>query len=178
MLPAGNHQQVPFAYKMYIRDNDEGREQSTKFKKAFSIDVEIEFLGVWYTPFFPPAICLFPSNSRCRETVFSVGVIPHHLPFTRSNTSIRHFRHAISLDEHRAKFQPNYFHRLTDSDHEGTKPGDMPRSNQHRPFYYSGHHYKAHTEEEKDVTRPDVREVWFAGCHCGMCNPVEPAFPI
>ena len=39
---------------MYTRDNDEGRKQSTKFKKAFSMDVEIEFVGVWYTPFFPP----------------------------------------------------------------------------------------------------------------------------
>jgi hypothetical protein len=40
---------------MYTRDNDEGWEQSTKFKKAFSMDVQIEFVGVWYTPFFPPA---------------------------------------------------------------------------------------------------------------------------
>ena len=25
LLPAGNHQQVPFAYKMYIKDDDEGK---------------------------------------------------------------------------------------------------------------------------------------------------------
>ncbi len=48
LLPAGNHQQVPFAYKMYSRDDETGWTRSTAFKKAFSIDVEIEFVGVWY----------------------------------------------------------------------------------------------------------------------------------
>jgi hypothetical protein len=48
LLPAGNHQQVPFAYKMFSRDDKVGWDQSNAFKKAFSIDVEIEFLGVWY----------------------------------------------------------------------------------------------------------------------------------
>jgi hypothetical protein len=48
LLPADNHQQVPFAYKMYTRADDIGWEQSNAFKAAFSIDVDIEFLGVWY----------------------------------------------------------------------------------------------------------------------------------
>ena len=47
----GNRQQVPFAYKMYSRDDETGWKQSTTFKKAFSIDVEIEFVGVWYVSF-------------------------------------------------------------------------------------------------------------------------------
>ena len=51
MLPAGNHQQVPFAYKMYTREDKAGWDQSTAFKKAFSVDVEVEFIGVWYAPF-------------------------------------------------------------------------------------------------------------------------------
>ena len=51
MLPAGNHQQVPFAYKMFTRDDDKGWDQSKKFKKSFSINVEIEFVGVWYARF-------------------------------------------------------------------------------------------------------------------------------
>ena len=33
---------------MFTRDNEEGWKQSNAFKKAFSVDVEIEFLGVWY----------------------------------------------------------------------------------------------------------------------------------
>lgn len=47
LLPACNHQQVPFAYKMYKRPDEIGWRQSNAFKKAFSIDVDIEFLGVW-----------------------------------------------------------------------------------------------------------------------------------
>lgn len=56
--------------------------------------MDIEFVGVW-------------------DTVASVGLIPRHLPFTKSNTAIKTFRHAISLDEHRAKFKPNTYQKVT-----------------------------------------------------------------
>ena len=46
LLPAHNYQQVPFAYKMYTRTSALGWAQSTLFKKAFSIDVDVEFVGV------------------------------------------------------------------------------------------------------------------------------------
>lgn len=48
LLPVCNHQQVPFAYKMYTNTNQTGWEQSNAFKHAFSIDVKIEFIGVWW----------------------------------------------------------------------------------------------------------------------------------
>lgn len=51
--------------------------------------------------------CLVDVSLSCqayRDTVSSVGdVIPTTLPFTRSNTSIRVFRHALALDEPRAR---------------------------------------------------------------------------
>ncbi|KAI5995868.1 hypothetical protein EDD15DRAFT_2529078 [Pisolithus albus] len=47
LLPRSNLQQVPFAYKMYSQDDREGWKQSRAFKKAFSIDVNVEFVGVW-----------------------------------------------------------------------------------------------------------------------------------
>ena len=47
LLTPDNRQQVPFAYKMYMTETTKGWDQSTPFKKAFSIDVNIEFLGVW-----------------------------------------------------------------------------------------------------------------------------------
>jgi len=47
LLPADNFQQVPFAYKMFSNTNESGWKQSIAFKKAFSIDVDIEFIGVW-----------------------------------------------------------------------------------------------------------------------------------
>jgi hypothetical protein len=153
LLPAGNHQQVPFAYKMFTRDDETGWRQSIVFKKSFSVDVEIEFVGVW-------------------DTVCSVGLIPHHLPFTHSNTAVRYFRHAVSLDERRAKFKANYWHLLHEDDQKGTKLGEMPRSNQRHPHYHNRHHHRDHKkrfEEENDGPEvTDVREVWFAGCHCDI----------
>ncbi|KAG6904771.1 hypothetical protein DXG01_007302, partial [Tephrocybe rancida] len=92
LLPADNHQQVPFTYKMYTRADDIGWEQSNTFKLAFSSPVAIEFFGVW-------------------DTVNSVGIFPKRLPFTTSNTIVRTFRHAIALDERRAKFKPNLWNR-------------------------------------------------------------------
>ena len=41
-----------------------------------------------------------------RDTVASVGLISRELPFTESNTAIKTFRHAVSLDECRVKFRP------------------------------------------------------------------------
>ncbi|KAL1951078.1 hypothetical protein VTO73DRAFT_227 [Trametes versicolor] len=169
LLPACNHQQVPFAYKMFARDDDEGWKQSNAFKKAFSIDVDIDFIGVW-------------------DTVSSVGVIPHTLPFTSSNTAIRVFRHALSLDEHRARFQPNlYQHPTKHQASRGTKPGDMPKRDTEyatrvgvRPA--NGAHKRTDSEYRKQRRlerqfsdgdpdsdgSTDVLEVWFAGCHCDV----------
>ncbi|KAN0134402.1 Uncharacterized alpha/beta hydrolase domain (DUF2235) domain containing protein [Lactarius tabidus] len=136
---------------MFSRDDKTGWDQSIVFKKAFSIDVEIEFVGVW-------------------DTVCSVGLVPHTLPFTRSNTAIRYFRHAIALDERRAKFKANHYHLQHENDQKGTKVGEMPRSNHRHPHFDSGHHHrygqKRYSKEHDGST--DVREVWFAGCHCDV----------
>ncbi|TFK86941.1 hypothetical protein K466DRAFT_491820 [Polyporus arcularius HHB13444] len=159
LLPTCNHQQVPFAYKMYTRDDPQGWAQSTAFKKAFSIDVDIDFIGVW-------------------DTVSSVGVIPHTLPFTKSNTAIRVFRHALSLDERRARFKPALYLRSTAADAKlGTQPGDMPKSdttwatrsrmgptgNNQRLFE------RQFSDDDPDSKgKTDAVEVWFAGCHCDI----------
>lgn len=44
-----------------------------------------------------------------------MGVFSRHLPFTASNTIVKTFRHALALDEHRAKFKPNPWHRSAPS---------------------------------------------------------------
>ncbi|KAI0673864.1 hypothetical protein C8Q78DRAFT_656594 [Trametes maxima] len=193
LLPACNHQQVPFAYKMFTRDDELGWKQSTSFKKTFSIDVDIDFIGVW-------------------DTVSSVGIIPHTLPFTASNRAIRIFRHALSLDEHRARFQANlYQHPSKARAALGTQPGDMPKrdtawatrvgvrktddghgkaddghgkvddghgktaSGSTRPGHKKTpsewqaqrqYERKFNAEDAQDG-KTDVLEVWFAGCHCG-----------
>ena len=48
LLPPCNLEQLPFAYSMYARDDEEGLKLSVQFKRTFSIDVRIKFLGVWY----------------------------------------------------------------------------------------------------------------------------------
>ncbi|TFK60892.1 hypothetical protein BDN72DRAFT_965473 [Pluteus cervinus] len=171
LLPACNHQQVPFAYKMYTQADPAGWAQSNAFKKSFSIDVDIEFIGVW-------------------DTVDSVGLIPRRLPFTTSNTIVRTFRHAVSLDEHRAKFKANLWNRpnvheqilsVTDQKIEqqkqqtqdpgkkdtGKKPAAGGSKKQHDPQYVAQRKFEE--EYSKDRTVPtDVEEVWFAGCHCDV----------
>lgn len=57
-----------------------------------------------------------PITIRIRDTVNSVGLIPHRLPFTTSNTIVRTFRHAVALDERRAKFKANPWNRPTKTD--------------------------------------------------------------
>ncbi|KAG6840745.1 hypothetical protein C0991_004654 [Blastosporella zonata] len=146
LLPKCNHQQVPFAYKMYSREDALGWRQSTAFKKAFSIDVDIELLGVW-------------------ETVGSVGMIPKRLPFTTSNTHVKYFRHALALDEHRVRFKPNFWNRPTPNEVElGLKKGQMPRP---KPKSQTTRDYeKQFSHGGEHVT--DVEEVWFSGCHCDV----------
>ena len=91
-------------------------------------------------------MCVSSRFLPCRDTVCSVGVIPRTLPFIAHNTAIRTFRHALSLDERRVKFKPDYFH------------GDGDDC----------------TEADGNT---DVKEVWFAGCHCGACffESLEPS---
>jgi hypothetical protein len=48
LLPPCNLEQLPFAYAMYKRDDEKGFKLSLQFKRTFSIDVKVRFLGVWY----------------------------------------------------------------------------------------------------------------------------------
>ncbi|CAE7233603.1 unnamed protein product [Rhizoctonia solani] len=112
LLPPDNTEQISFAYQMYKRTDLAGYQQSAGFKKAFSREVKIEFMGVW-------------------DTVSSVGLLwPRHLPFTSSNAIVKKFRHAVSLDEHRAKFKQNVWHvdsHSADRDPEQGSPAKRTR---------------------------------------------------
>ncbi|KAF8877173.1 hypothetical protein BD779DRAFT_1448707, partial [Infundibulicybe gibba] len=125
-------------------------EQSNAFKKTFSIDVDIEFIGVW-------------------DTVNSVGLIPKRLPFTSSNTSIKTFRRALALDEHRAKFTANFWNKpdLCELEFEAmvSKYAVMEGMHAEMEEKYAGMERKYGKGRN---TRTDVEEVWFAGCHCDI----------
>ena len=118
LLPKDNHQQLPFAYKMYSRTDSVGWDQSNGFKKSFSVDVPIEFVGVWcvHHSYYYPRTGAAIAYHHKRDTVDSVGFIPKRLPFTTSNTIVRTFRHAVSLDERRAKFKMNLWNRPTEEE--------------------------------------------------------------
>lgn len=113
---------------------------STMFKKAQCIDVDIDFIGVW-------------------DTVDSVGFIRgKELPFTKHSAGIKVFRHALSLDERRAKFTQFRWHWAINKETKlGVKKGDMPKA--------GGTAGKARGT--------NVRELWFAGCHSGTFAPIE-----
>ncbi|KIK60797.1 hypothetical protein GYMLUDRAFT_200122 [Collybiopsis luxurians FD-317 M1] len=174
LLPRHNLQQVPFAYKMYSREDETGWRLSSNFKKSFSIDVDIEFLGLW-------------------DTVASIGLINRRLPFTSSNSNVRYFRHALALDEHRAKFSPSLWTHETNDDLSskfGVSRGEMPKSNpkvkdqeaspEPSPILKHSHTRQSSTEktlheyeQEYDANSgsepcTSVEEVWFSGCHCDV----------
>ncbi len=68
------------------------------------------------------------SPASLRDTVGSVGVIPHSsLPFVQSNDAIRVFRHALALDERRVRFKPALYRHTAPEDVHGINPGDMPK---------------------------------------------------
>ncbi|KAF4596087.1 hypothetical protein EYR38_007461 [Pleurotus pulmonarius] len=135
---------------MFKRADETGWKQSNAFKKAFSVDVDIEFIGVW-------------------DTVNSVGLIPRRLPFTTSNTIVRTFRHAVALDERRAKFKPNLWNRPSN------KEQTLSMSDRNRKAHKKHAHDKTprlkalERKYTKDHTRQtDIEEVWFSGCHCDV----------
>ncbi|KAI4528359.1 hypothetical protein K525DRAFT_230961 [Schizophyllum commune Loenen D] len=152
LLPADNWQQVPFAYKMYTRADEIGWKQSNAFKKAFSRDVSIQFVGVW-------------------DTVDSVGIVPKRLPFTTSNTIVHTFRHALALDERRAKFLPNVWNQPTKKEsHIATPENNRKTTGKKRTSEDSAAALSAMERlySERSNHPTDVQEVWFAGCHCDV----------
>jgi uncharacterized protein (DUF2235 family)/membrane protease YdiL (CAAX protease family) len=89
----------------------------------------IRFIGVWDTV----SSVITPRPDRFYLPSLQT------LPYTRSNPSVRSFRHAVSMDEHRRLFRLNHW-----KDPQPFQP-DPAR---------------------KDETVPqDIRQVWFAGVH-------------
>ncbi|KAK7045885.1 hypothetical protein VNI00_007316 [Paramarasmius palmivorus] len=124
-----------------------------------------------------------------RDTVNSVGLLPRRLPFTTSNTIVRTFRHAVALDERRAKFKANHWNRP--QAHEEKLGVECKHQHKH----HDGAHDHEHDDHDHDHgskkgngvsdrnktlralekkygkdrnMNTDIEEVWFAGCHCDI----------
>ncbi|EIN07594.1 hypothetical protein PUNSTDRAFT_103627 [Punctularia strigosozonata HHB-11173 SS5] len=93
LLPKDNLEQLSFAYKIYTKTDQASMDLAAGFKRTFCRNVQVNFVGVW-------------------ETVASVGVLWNkNLPFTTANTTVKTFRQALALDEHRVKFLPSLYPR-------------------------------------------------------------------
>ena len=115
-----------FAYKYYKDDSEEGWQMSRDFKKTFCMTVNVHFIGVF-------------------DSVASVGFIPRKLPLSSTPTHRAvHFRHAMALDERRAKFKTCRYQQKDRTDEK----------------------YKV--SAEGDYVDTDVLEVWFTGCHADV----------
>jgi hypothetical protein len=90
-----------------------------------------------------------------RDTVSSVGLIPRTLPHSNHNDGVKVFRHALALDECRARFRPSVWGEplsvREEMDYDPLieqPPGDVEERN--------GWVY-----EPPPIT--NIKEVWFAG---------------
>lgn len=98
ILEKHNDQLIEYAIKLFKEAQND--EISEDFKKTFSVNASIHFLGLW-------------------DTVSSVGWVwnPVVLPYTTNNPSVNIVRHAISIDERRAFFRQNLIgDRVTSQD--------------------------------------------------------------
>ncbi|TCD61534.1 hypothetical protein EIP91_008278 [Steccherinum ochraceum] len=137
LLPPHNHQQIQFAYEMFKREDTEGLQLSEMFRRTFCRDVDVEFVGVW-------------------DTVASVGIIPHYLPFITENNGIKYLRHALALDERRIKFLPSYC----------VDPHKKPPTEPSQPSGSISPQKLFQDRVNSEAGRlTNVQEVWFSGVH-------------
>ncbi|EPQ54047.1 hypothetical protein GLOTRDRAFT_139460 [Gloeophyllum trabeum ATCC 11539] len=140
LLPPDNEQQVDFAFTMYQSTDISSAMTSKEFKDTFCMDVKVDFLGVW-------------------DTVSSVGIIPRALPYSAACYNVTTFRHALALDERRARFRPNIWGEPTVReevlDHDIQI--ELPEPDKRDDWVY-----------EPIDRGVDVKEVWFSGCHADV----------
>ena len=91
LLTVGNDALIPYAIRM-MKQRPINFAILTDFKKTFSRECKVHFMGVW-------------------DTVSSLGWIYNavDLPFTAKNPDLRTVRHAVSIDERRAFFREYLF---------------------------------------------------------------------
>ena len=163
LLPAGNIAQIHFAYAFYKDDSPNGWKMSAQFKYTFCTDLDVYFVGVW-------------------DCVSSVGFIPRTLPFSHSPTnSIHYFRHAIALDEHRAKFDVSHWGsqdpdvKKSDTANGTSRPGllqgieRLETSDEDAQARFEAH-FEALEASKGPAVETDVLEVWFMGAHGTFTN--------
>ncbi|KAG8942264.1 hypothetical protein FRC03_003461 [Tulasnella sp. 419] len=169
LLPEDNDEHVPFAWAIFEQAHEEiersqddpRRFESLNFKRTFSRDVLVNFLGLW-------------------DTV--IGVAPVRLyRNTNYNPIVHYVRHAMALDETRDRFQVEPWGEppALDSDEAFRENEPTKELKSASPAARVGGNSLclAHIErfghagrlsmQQVEATRfqTDVEEVWFAGYH-------------
>lgn len=150
ILPPHNDQQVDFAFSVYQKTGNEGDDLSKEFKQTFAMPATVKFVGVW-------------------DTVSSVGIIPRSHPYTSVNYAVQHFRHALALDERRARFRPNFWCEPTPGREQEL---DVDEHSIKIPEPGASRENWSYSPPDRDIC--DVQEVWFAGCHADIGGGSHP----
>jgi hypothetical protein len=139
LLPTDKLDKADEAYQLFarplpkqrIRDDPVTKEAFDKLFADFTAfkngnnctEIDIDFIGCWSVLTPIPELPVPTYHYINRDTVNSVGIIrPIKLKFTANNKRVRVFRHALALDEHRARFKPNFWGRQKPNDATGDAP--------------------------------------------------------
>lgn len=112
--------------------------------------------------------------SHIRDTVSSVGAVRGNvMPGTNTKPKgVCYFRHALALDERRVKFEPEFV--CGGAGYDPDAPPDSPDT-QLIVVDAPGSSRPAvdlpQADAQQNASRPQIKEVWFAGCHSDMWVP-------
>ncbi|TFK27480.1 WD40 repeat-like protein [Coprinopsis marcescibilis] len=175
LLYKGNELQIPFAYKLYTdSDSDNPRDELADpeepgrpgqartmaqwFKKAFSREVIVHFVGAWET-----VSSIGSSGNRNLPPGTIQGM--HHVCF---------FRHALALDERRVRFLPEYAWggthappaKVPAQQQISETPEEIPQADSTTEVKgaLELHEWRARAEH-KQKEPVHTLEVWFSGTH-------------
>ncbi|CDK26607.1 unnamed protein product [Kuraishia capsulata CBS 1993] len=166
LLNSGLENMVSTAWKVHRTWEHDGQpdenygsdEVANEFKTTFSRpNVCIHFMGLW-------------------DSINSVGIVRDRLfPYSSWSDTVKHVRHAVSMDERRGKFKQNLFvpisytqplYPLTCKQKVITCPRKRSQSFFQKLFgrdLSGSEHSMAVTDADHIST--DLVELWFPGCH-------------
>ncbi|KAL3448254.1 hypothetical protein BJX65DRAFT_317476 [Aspergillus insuetus] len=148
LLETGNEELISFAWKTFAKWQQ--RTSRTKEEKARKRQLEKHLAD------FKDTFCQPVSQIRFLGLFDTVNSVPRfenawmrrsRFPYT-ARTSARVIRHAVSIDEHRAKFRQDLMSEV--------KPSKRSR---HSGLRHDGGDIQA---------EQDIEEVWFPGCHADI----------
>ncbi|EJD39190.1 hypothetical protein AURDEDRAFT_71466 [Auricularia subglabra TFB-10046 SS5] len=157
LIHKGNQAQVPFAFQLYAetKPTENIDEMRSHFKRTFSRNVAVHFVGVW-------------------DTVSSVGLIRDKaLPGTTDGMKhVCFFRHALALHERRVKFLPEYAcgGQGPSEAETGSQAGRPPHT---KEVWFAGSH------SDMNLFGPALRWMSFEALLAGVqLSPAQPQWKL